>query len=112
MRKAIERTVDRYNKFASSLETRVLVTARQFPGIDETKLDLVAEPQPIHTAPQKLTAGELSAGHVDGGELDSGEHDASGTYDGDVDSTLDTDRFDDRKLDLSELERELDTAET
>jgi DNA recombination protein RmuC len=60
MRKAIERTVDSYNKFASSLETRVLVTARQFPGIDETKLDLVAEPQAIHTAPQKLTAGELT----------------------------------------------------
>jgi DNA recombination protein RmuC len=60
MRKAIERTVDSYNKFASSLETRVLVTARQFPGIDETKLDLVAEPQAIHTTPQKLTAGELS----------------------------------------------------
>jgi DNA recombination protein RmuC len=59
LRKAIERTVDSYNKFANSLETRVLVTARQFPGIDETKLDLLIEPAPIHEVPRKLTAVEL-----------------------------------------------------
>lgn len=74
MRKAIERTVDSYNKFASSLESRVLVTARQFPGIDETKLDLVAAPKAIHSTPQKLTADELEpqASHalLDLSELD------------------------------------------
>lgn len=64
MRRALERTVDSYNKFANSLETRVLVTARQFPGIDETKLDLVAAPEAIHAAPQKLTAAELTDGEV------------------------------------------------
>lgn len=60
LRRAIERTVDSYNKFAASLESRVLVTARQFPGIDETKL--LAEVEPIHTAPRKLTALELEVG--------------------------------------------------
>lgn len=59
LRKAIERTVDSYNKFANSLETRVLVTARQFPGIDETKLDLLIEPAVIHEVPRKLTAVEM-----------------------------------------------------
>lgn len=38
LRRALERTVDSYNKFAGSLETRVLVTARQFPGIDASGL--------------------------------------------------------------------------
>ncbi|WP_344369951.1 DNA recombination protein RmuC [Agromyces tropicus] len=60
LRKAIERTVDSYNKFASSLESRVLVTARQFPGINETKLSLVAEPAPIHESPRRLSAPELT----------------------------------------------------
>ena len=59
LRKAIERTVDSYNKFANSLETRVLVTARQFPGIDETKI--LAESTVIHETPRKLTALELDA---------------------------------------------------
>ncbi|WP_353827198.1 DNA recombination protein RmuC [Agromyces sp. SYSU T0242] len=60
LRKAIERTVESYNKFASSLESRVLVTARQFPGINETKLSLVAEPEPIHEAPRRLSAPEFT----------------------------------------------------
>ena len=34
LRRAIERTVDSYNSFAGSLESRVLVSARRFPGID------------------------------------------------------------------------------
>jgi len=62
LRKAIERTVDSYNKFASSLESRVLVTARQFPGINETKLSLVEEPTPIHESPRRLSAPELTEG--------------------------------------------------
>lgn len=59
LRRAIERTVASYNSFANSLESRVLVTARQFPGVDETKLALVAEPQPIHEAPRPLAAREF-----------------------------------------------------
>ncbi|MGC5222838.1 DNA recombination protein RmuC [Micromonospora sp. DT81.3] len=59
LRRAIERTVDSYNKFAGTLESRVLVTARRFPGIDQTKLDAVAEPSVIHSLPRRLSAVEL-----------------------------------------------------
>ena len=59
LRRAIERTVDSYNKFAGSLESRVLVTARKFPGIDATKLDSLATPAAIERAPRRLTAPEL-----------------------------------------------------
>lgn len=72
LRKAIERTVDSYNKFASSLESRVLVTARQFPGINETKLSLVAEPAPIHESPRRLAAPELTDGEAEGDSLEAG----------------------------------------
>jgi DNA recombination protein RmuC len=57
LRRSLERTVDSYNRFANSLETRVLVTARQFPGIDETKL--IDTPVTIVDAPRKLTAVEF-----------------------------------------------------
>lgn len=62
LRRAIERTIDSYNKFAGSLESRVLVTARRFPGIDETKLDALAPPATIVKAPRRLTAPELLDG--------------------------------------------------
>jgi DNA recombination protein RmuC len=59
VRRAIERTVDSYNRFAGSLESRVLVTARRFPGIDQTKLDALAQPPVIDKTPRRLTASEL-----------------------------------------------------
>lgn len=59
LRRSIERTVDSYNRFAGSLESRVLVSARRFPGIDQTKLDAVAAPATIETAPRRLTAPEF-----------------------------------------------------
>lgn len=59
LRRAIERTVASYNRFAGALESRVLVSARRFPGIDETKLDAVAPPQAIESAPRPLTATEF-----------------------------------------------------
>lgn len=59
LRRAIERTVASYNRFAGALESRVLVSARRFPGIDETKLDAVSAPPTIETAPRPLTAAEL-----------------------------------------------------
>ncbi|MCS3841990.1 DNA recombination protein RmuC [Microbacterium sp. AK031] len=58
LRRAIERTVESYNRFAGSLESRVLVTARQFPGIDASTLE--AAPQPITTSTRRFTAPELA----------------------------------------------------
>lgn len=68
LRRAIERTVDSYNRFTGSLETRVLVTARKFPGIDETKLEAAAAPATIEKSPRKLVAPELIAPLDDGEE--------------------------------------------
>ncbi|MFT4136323.1 DNA recombination protein RmuC [Microbacterium sp.] len=59
LRRAIERTVDGYNKLIGSLETRVLVSARRFPGIDETRLDAVASPAAIERLPRHLAAAEF-----------------------------------------------------
>lgn len=58
LRRALERTVDSYNRFAGSLESRVLVTARQFPGIDASALE--PAPQMITSTPRKFTAPELA----------------------------------------------------
>lgn len=66
LRRAIERTVDSYNRFTGSLESRVLVTARKFPGIDQTRLDAVTAPAPVETVTRRFTAPELTA---DVGEL-------------------------------------------
>lgn len=60
LRRAIERTVDSYNRFAGSLESRVLVSARRFPGIDDTKLAATATPLTIEKTPRRLTAPELT----------------------------------------------------
>ncbi len=70
LRRAIERTVDSYNRFAGSLESRVLVSARRFPGIDDTKLDATAAPAAIEKTPRKLIAPELTDQlNADVGEL-------------------------------------------
>lgn len=62
LRRAIERTVDSYNRFTGTLESRVLVSARRFPGIDETKLDAVSAPGVIDKTPRRFTAPELLEG--------------------------------------------------
>lgn len=65
LRRALERTVDSYNKFAGSLENRVLVTARQFPGIDASGLAtapaVTAGVTRRFTAPELINAEERSA---------------------------------------------------
>jgi len=65
MRRAIERTVDAYNQLVGSLESRVLVTARRFPGIDASKLTSAEPPAPIEATPRRLTAPELLAAEAD-----------------------------------------------
>ncbi len=59
LRRALARTVDSYNRFAGSLESRVFVSARRFPGIDDTKLAALEEPGLIDSSPRTLTAPEL-----------------------------------------------------
>ena len=59
LRGAIESTVTHYNKFASSLEQRVLVTARKLDGLDESKV--IGEPRTIDETPKHLTQNEFAA---------------------------------------------------
>ncbi len=61
LRRSLERTVESFNRFAGSLESRVLVTARQFPGIDDTKLAALPVAEPLTSTPRLLTAPELLA---------------------------------------------------
>ena len=57
LRGAIESTVKNYNQFASSLEQRVLVTARKLDGLDESKV--IGEPALIDQTPKTLSQPEL-----------------------------------------------------
>ncbi|MGV8884557.1 MAG: DNA recombination protein RmuC [Microbacteriaceae bacterium] len=57
LRRSIDATVNSYNQFANSLETRVLVTARKLNALDESKV--LGETQLIESAARPLTAVEL-----------------------------------------------------
>ena len=59
--RSITTTVKDYNVFVSSLETRVLVTARKLNDLDENQLgtEEIATPTPIESGPTAITAIEL-----------------------------------------------------
>jgi DNA recombination protein RmuC len=57
LRRSIDSTVSSYNQFASSLENRVLVTARKLDALDESKV--LATPLMVDQQPKQLTAVEL-----------------------------------------------------
>ncbi|PJJ57019.1 DNA recombination protein RmuC [Mumia flava] len=62
LRRSIESTVESYNKFAGSLEGRVLATARKLDNLDETKV--LGEPTRIEKSPRRLTRLEAAAEEV------------------------------------------------
>lgn len=57
LRRSIDSTVSSYNQFASSLENRVLVTARKLDALDESKI--IGMPLMVEQQPKQLTAIEL-----------------------------------------------------
>ncbi|MFM1992758.1 MAG: hypothetical protein RL600_586 [Actinomycetota bacterium] len=60
--RSITATVKDFNTFVSSLESRVLVTARKLNDLDENALgtDEIQSPKELDSAPQSLTASELT----------------------------------------------------
>lgn len=60
--RSITATVKDYNTFVSSLESRVLVTARKLNDLDENALgtEQIQAPKELDSAPQSLTASELT----------------------------------------------------
>jgi DNA recombination protein RmuC len=68
--RSIETSVNDYNKFVSSLETRVLVTARKLDAVDGSKL--IPAPREIDEQPRRIVADEFTAalGEVERPELE------------------------------------------
>ncbi|MDN5964165.1 MAG: DNA recombination protein RmuC [Actinomyces sp.] len=66
MRSSLEKSVAAWNRFAGSLETRVLVTARKLEALDESKV--IPAPRTLEEAPRLLTAPELAPGVEDGAD--------------------------------------------
>jgi DNA recombination protein RmuC len=63
LRRSIESTVNNYNQFASSLEQRVLVTARKLDSLDESKV--IPSPKLVDVTPKHLTQAELVRGELE-----------------------------------------------
>jgi DNA recombination protein RmuC len=60
--RSITSTVKNYNQFVSSLESRMLVTARKLNDLDENALgtEEISAPKELEDAPVQLTASELT----------------------------------------------------
>jgi DNA recombination protein RmuC len=67
LRRSIDSTVSSYNQFASSLENRVLVTARKLDALDESKV--IGTPLLVEQQPKQLTAVELDLTDEDDEEI-------------------------------------------
>ncbi len=63
LRRSIDATVNSYNQFANSLETRVLVTARKLNALDESKV--IGTAATIETGAKQLTAIEMELAALD-----------------------------------------------
>ncbi|MFC7579750.1 DNA recombination protein RmuC [Schaalia naturae] len=63
MRSSLGKAVEAWNRFAGSLETRVLVTARRLQVLDESKV--IPETHAVEQSPRLLTAPEVAAGGRD-----------------------------------------------
>jgi len=63
LRRSIDSTVNSYNQFANSLETRVLVTARKLNALDESKV--IGTAKVIESGAKQLTAVEMELASLD-----------------------------------------------
>ena len=63
LRRSIDSTVNSYNQFANSLETRVLVTARKLSALDESKV--IGTSTTVESSAKQLTAVELELAALD-----------------------------------------------
>jgi len=63
LRRSIDSTVNSYNQFANSLETRVLVTARKLNALDESKV--IGTASTIESGAKQLTAVEMELAALD-----------------------------------------------
>jgi DNA recombination protein RmuC len=73
LQRSLTASVDAYNKAVGSFESRVLVSARRFPGLGVvgTEAAEIAELSPIEAAPRHLQALELT--REDGLDEEAGE---------------------------------------
>ena len=69
LRRSIDSTVNSYNQFATSLESRVLVTARKLNALDESKV--IGESVAVDSTPKHLTAAELGRDSAELPELET-----------------------------------------
>ncbi|MEP6480986.1 MAG: DNA recombination protein RmuC [Rhodoglobus sp.] len=67
LRRSIDSTVNSYNQFANSLETRVLVTARKLNALDESTV--IGTAATVEQSAKQLTAVEMELNALD--ELDA-----------------------------------------